>query len=74
MASDAIYEVVRFYFWRGVHCLTPLEESLLIPKVLQGKGWDMVKSRFGLKVDVYELFREIVRNLLSCLDSLGYKA
>jgi len=74
LASDAIYEVVRFYFWRGVHCLTPLEESLLIAKVLQGKGWDMVKSRFGLKVDVYELFREIVRNLLSCLDSLGYKA
>ncbi len=71
LASDAIYEVVKYYFWLGKNCLTPLEESVLIAKVLQGKGWEMVKSRFGLKADLYELFREIVRNLLLCLDGLG---
>ncbi len=71
LASDAIYEVAKYYFWLGKDCLTPLEDSVLIAKVLQGKGWEMVKSRFGLKVDPYELFRELIRNLLTCLDGLG---
>lgn len=71
LASDAIYELARYYFWLGKDCLTPLEDSVLIAKVLQGKGWDMVRSRFGLKVDPYELFRELIRNLLTCLDGPG---
>ncbi len=74
LASDAIYELARHYFWLGRDCLTTLEDSILLAKVLQGKGWEMVRSRFGLKVDPYEMFRELVRNLLACLDGLGDQA
>ena len=71
LASDAIYEIVKHYFWLGEDCLTPLEDSLLIGKVLQGKGWDLIRSRFKLKDDPYDLLRGILKNLISCLDGLG---
>lgn len=68
LASDSIHEIVRSYFWMGGGCLTPREEAILIAKVLQGKPWETVKSRFGMKGDPYEALREIVSNLLGCLD------
>ncbi len=71
LASDAIYEIVKHYFWLGEDCLTPLEDSLLVGKVLQGKGWDIIRSRFKLKDDPYDLLRGILKNLISCLDGLG---
>ncbi len=74
LASDAIYEVVKHYFWLGKDCLTPLEDSLLIGKVLQGKGWEIIRSRFKLRDSPYELLREMLKNLLSCLDGLGNQA
>ena len=37
LALDAIYKVVKYYFWLGKDCLTPLEDYLLIGKVLQGR-------------------------------------
>jgi tRNA(Met) cytidine acetyltransferase len=73
LASDAIHEVVRSYFWQGKDCLTPREEAILVAKVLQGKPWETLKSRFGVK-EPYELLREIVSNLLSCLDGLRDEA
>lgn len=74
LASDAIYELAKHYFWLGKECLTPLEDSILIAKALQGKGWNIIRSRFGMKADPYELFRELIRNLLFCLDGLGDQA
>lgn len=68
LASDSICEVVRCYFWRGGGCLTPREEALLIAKVLQGKPWETIRSRFGIKGDPYETMREVVSNLLGCLN------
>ncbi|MEM3447084.1 MAG: GNAT family N-acetyltransferase [Candidatus Korarchaeum sp.] len=73
LASDSIYEVVRGYFWQGLDCLTPREESMLIAKVLQGKPWETIRSRFGIK-EPYEVMREIVFNLVRCLDSLSDQA
>jgi len=73
LASDAIHEVVRSYFWQGKDCLTPREEAILVAKVLQGKPWETLRSRFGVK-EPYELLREIVSNLLSCLDGLRDEA
>ncbi|MEM3691947.1 MAG: tRNA(Met) cytidine acetyltransferase, partial [Candidatus Korarchaeum sp.] len=73
LASDSIYEVVRGYFWQGLDCLTPREESMLIAKVLQGKPWETIRSRFGVK-EPYEVMREIVFNLVRCLDSLSDQA
>ncbi len=67
LASDAIHEVVRSYFWRGLDCLTPREESILMAKVLQGKPWETIRSRFRIK-EPYETLREIVSNLVRCLD------
>jgi len=73
LASDSIHEVVRSYFWQGRDCLTPREESLLVAKVLQGKPWETIRSRFGVK-EPYEALREIVSNLVGCLDGLGDQA
>ncbi|MCS7103749.1 MAG: GNAT family N-acetyltransferase, partial [Candidatus Korarchaeum sp.] len=73
LASDSIYEIVRSYFWQGLECLTPREESILIAKVLQGKPWETIKSRFGVK-EPYETLREIVSNLVGCLDGSSDQA
>lgn len=70
LASDSIYEIVRSYFWQGLEHLTPREEAVLIAKVLQGKPWETVKSRFGIK-EPYETLRGIVYNLVSRLDGPG---
>ena len=68
LASDSIYQLARYYFWRGERCLAPIEEAVLVAKSMQGKDWNSIKSRFHLKGDPYEFLRNVITELVRCLN------